>query len=169
MRHILQGFTMFLDGADYGIDTEEVGLPFPTPVTQEYRGGGMDMAMTQPMAALEALSITVKMAGQNPEIMKRMGLGPGKTQLVTFRAGVLTESNGIIVPHVCVVQGCINGTDRDRWNRGEKVGFEFVVNGINYLRYEADQEVIHELRAYPPRRIINGVDQLADLNAALGY
>ncbi len=29
MRHILQGFTMFLDGLDFGIDTEEVDLPLP--------------------------------------------------------------------------------------------------------------------------------------------
>lgn len=169
MRHILQGFTMFLDGVDFGIDTEEVELPLPTPVTQEYRGGAMDLGVNLPMAALEALEVTVKMAGQSPEIMKRMALAPGQTSRVTFRGGVLTESNGVVVPHIGIVQGAINGGSRDRWQRGEKSGVEFVINGLIYYRYEVDAQVVHEIQHWPPKRIVNGIDQLAGLNTALGY
>lgn len=169
MRNLLQGFTMHIDGLDFGIDTEEVELPFPVPVTQEYRGGGMDMAVNQPMAAIEALEVTVKMAGHSPEIMKRMGLGPNRTTRLTFRGAVLRETDGGIATHLCIVQGAINGGTRDRWQRGEKGGIEFVVNGIKYLRYEADAGVIHELQAWPPKRIVNGIDQLSEINAALGY
>lgn len=169
MRHILQGFTMFLDGLDFGIDTEEVDLPIPTPLTQEYRGGGMDLGMNQPMAAIEALEATVKMAGHNPEIMKRMALRPGRTTRITFRGGVLQEVDGAIVPHVCVVEGSINGGTRDRWQRGEKSGVEFVVNGIKYFRYEVASDVVHELQAWPPKRVVNGVNQLQELQTALGY
>lgn len=169
MRHILQGFTMFMDGLDFGIDTEEVELPMPNPVTQEYRGGGMDLGINQAMAAIEALEITVKMAGHNPEIMKRMALAPGRTTRVTFRSGVLRELDGGIATHICIVEGAINGGTRDRWQRGEKGGVEFTMNSVKYFRYEADAEVIHELQLWPSKRIINGVNQLAELNAALGY
>lgn len=169
MRHILQGFTMFLDGMDFGIDTEEVDLPVPKPLTQQYRGGGQDLGMNMPMSAIEELEVTVKMAGQNPEIMKRTALAPGRTSRITFRGGVLTEGDGRIVTHMCIVEGAINASSRDRWQRGEKSGFEFVTNGIKYFRYEADSTVIHELQAWPPKRIVNGIDQLAELNAALGY
>lgn len=169
MRHILQGYTMFIDGTDFGIDTEEVELPLPTPVTQEYRGGGMDLGMQMPMSAIEALEVTVKMAGHNPDIMRRMALAPGRITRVTFRGGVLRELDGGIAAHVCIVEGSINGGSRDRWQRGEKGGVEFVINGIRYLRYEADTQVIHELAVWPPTRIINGINQLAALNAALGY
>lgn len=169
MRHIIQGFTMFIDGLDFGIDTEEVDLPLPRPMTQEYRGGGMDLGVSQAMSAIEALEVTVKMAGHNPEIMKRMALAPGRTTRVTFRGGVLRELDGGIATHVCIVEGAINGGSRDRWQRGEKSGVEFVMNSIKYMRYEADADVIHELQAWPPRRIINGINQLAELNAALGY
>lgn len=169
MRHIIQGFTMFMDGLDFGIDCEEVDLPMPNPMTQEYRGGGMDLAVNQPMAAIEALEVTVKMAGQNPDIMSRVALAPGRTTRITFRGGVLRELDGGIAAHVCIVEGAINGGTRDRWSRGEKVGFEFTVNGIRYFRYEADTRVINELQAWPPRRVINGVNQLAELNTALGY
>ena len=169
MRHILQGFTMFVDGLDLGIDTEEVDLPLPTPLTQEYRGGGMDLGLNQAMSAIEALEVTVKMAGQNPEIMKRMALAPGRTSRVTFRGGILRELDGGIASHICVVEGAINGGSRDRWQRGEKSGVEFIMNSIKYLRYEADSQIIHELQAWPPKRIINGENQLAELNQALGY
>jgi P2 family phage contractile tail tube protein len=169
MRHIMQGYTMYIDGLDFGIDTEEVELPLPTPMTQEYRGGGMDLGVTQAMSAIEALAVTVKMSGHNPEIMKRMALGPGITSRVTFRGGVLRELDGGIATHLCIVDGAINGGTRDRWQRGEKSGVEFVMNSVKYLRYEVDADIIHELQAWPPKRIINRVDQLAALNAALGY
>lgn len=169
MRHTLQGFTMHIDGLDFGLDTEEVDLPIPTPKTEEYLGGGVDLTVDQPMGALDALSATVKMAGSNPEVLKRMGLGPGVTTRLTFRAAVLRQMDGGIATHVCIVQGCMNGGSRDRWQRGTKSGLEFIVNGIQYLRYEVDAEVIHEVQMYPPKRIINGVDQLAGINAALGY
>ncbi|MDQ0422281.1 P2 family phage contractile tail tube protein [Peteryoungia aggregata LMG 23059] len=169
MRHILQGFTMYLDGLDFGIDTETIELPFPVPVMQEYRGGGMDLAVSQPMSAIEALAINVKMAGLNPDIMARMALAPGQVNRLTFRAGVLTEATGSIASHLCVAEGRINGNSRDTWSRGEKAGFDFSINGIIYMRYEADARIIHELQAWPPKRIVNGIDQLATLNAALGY
>lgn len=169
MRNILQGFTMWIDSLDYGIDTEEVDLPFPVPMKQDYRGGGMDLAVSVSMAAINALSVSVKMSGLNSTIMSKMALAPGIITRVTFRAGVLREQSGEIATHICVVEGQIEGNQRDKWSRGEKAGFDFEINGIRYLRYEADQFIIHELQAWPPKRVINGVDQLAGLNQALGY
>ena len=106
MRHILQGFTMYIDSADFGYDTEEVTLPIPTPVTQEYRGGGMDLAVNQPLAALEAMEATIKMAGHNPEIMRKMGKAPGQTTRVTFRGAVLNEPTGIVRGTCVRDRGC---------------------------------------------------------------
>lgn len=169
MRHILQGFTMFIDGVDFGYDTEQVELPIPTPLTQDYRGGGMDLGVSQPMSAIEALEATINMAGHNPDVLKHTALAPGQTKRVTFRGGVLREVDGGIAAHVCVIEGCLNGGSRDSWQRGEKSGLQLKMNGIKYFRYEADTLIIHELQAWPPKRIVNSVDQLAALNSALGY
>ncbi|WP_421983338.1 phage major tail tube protein [Roseibium sp.] len=169
MRHILQGFTMYLDGVDFGADTEEVDLPLPKPMTQEYRGGAMDMALALPMSAIEVLECTVKMSGLNPSIMGKMAQGPGVVNRLTFRGAVLREQEGGISTHICTIEGAVNASSRDRWQRGEKVGTEFMVNGIRYMRYEVDSLVVHELQAFPPKRIVNGVDQLNDVNTALGY
>ena len=169
MRHILQGFTMYIDGADYGYDTETVALPTPTPMTQEYKGGGMGLTVNQPLAALEALEATVKMSGLNPDIMKKMAKGPGQTSSITFRGAVLDEPTGGYVTHIAIINGCPNFGGRDEWQRGEKSGFEFTLNGIVYYRYEAGSDLIHEIQAWPPKWIVDSVDQLAGVNAALGY
>lgn len=169
MRHILQGFTMWIDGDDFGYDTETVNLPKPTPTTQEYQGGAMDLKVNQPMASLEALEVGVKMSGLNPTIMKKMARGPGQTTRLTFRGAVLDEPTGTHIPHIAIVEGCVNFGERDEWKRGEKSGFDFVVNGVIYYRYEAGSDIIHEIQAWPPRRLVDGVDQLRGVNAALGY
>lgn len=169
MRHILQGFTMFIDGADFGYDTDTIEIPNPTPLTQEYRGGGMDVAVNQPMAALEPLEATVKMLGHNPDIMKKMARGPGQISSVTFRGAVLDEPSGSYVQHIAIVDGCPNFGSRDEWKRGEQSGLQFIMNGIIYYRYEVGSDVIHEIRAWPPKRIVNGIDQLAGINPLLGY
>jgi uncharacterized protein len=122
MRPLLQGFTMYIDSSDFGYDCEEVTLPIPTPVTQEYRGGGMDLSVAQPLAALEAMEATVKMAGHNPDILRRMAKGPGQTTRITFRGAVLNEPAGMVEAHVCVIEGAPNAGSRDAWHRGEKAG-----------------------------------------------
>jgi len=169
MRDILQGFTMYINGDDFGLDTEEITLPIPIPKMQEYRGGGMDLAVNMPLMAIEALEITVKQAGHNVKVQRLFAKGPGSRESFQFRGAVQSEDDGSIESHVIVVEGSANGDSRDAWNRGEKSGMSWKINNLRYFRYEADGEVIHELQAWPPKRTVYGVDQLAGVNAALGY
>ena len=129
----------------------------------------MDLSVAQPMAALEAMEATVKMAGQNPNIMRKMAKGPGQTTRITFRGAVLSEATGIVEAHVCIIEGCPNPGSRDAWQRGEKSGIEFTVNGIVYFRYDVQDTTVHEVSAWPPRRVVDGIDQLDAVNRALGY
>lgn len=169
MRHLLQGFTMFLNGADFGIDTEEITLPHPVLKSEVYQGGGMVLEVDQLFSSVEALEVQVMMAGKNPDIMKLMGLAPNKTSQVTVRGGVLTEATGAIVPHVANIEGSIASSSNDAMKRGQKSGLEFVIKNLVYFRYEVGDEIIHEVQAWPPKLIIDGVDQIAELNNALGY
>ena len=140
---------MYIDSSDFGYDCEEVTLPIPTPVTQEYRGGGMDLSVAQPLAALEAMEATVKMAGHNPDILRRMAKGPGQTTRITFRGGCSTSrpawsrrmsasSKALPMPAVATP-----GTVARR--------LEFTVKGIVYFRYDVQDRVVHEVSAWPPR------------------
>lgn len=169
MRFILQAFTMFIEGNDYGYDTEEVELPVPNVVRQDYRGGGMDLGVKLGLAALEPLECKVKLAGNNPDVLKLLARGPGQSIQVTFRGAVMNDLNGSTEAHLAIIDGQFNEASRDRWQRGEKSGIEFTIDGIMYYRYESGVDVIHELQAWPPKRIVNGIDQLNAINGALGY
>jgi len=169
MRDILQGFTAYFNGRDQGIDCEEVGLPTPTNVRQEYRGGGMDLAVNQGMAALEPLEATFRFSGHSVNALRAVGQGPGKNITVTVRGGVLDSLTGVTTAHVVILVGQFNEFSRDNWQRGEKGGIELTMSGIQVYRYEVGGAILHDIQAYPPRRVIDGVDQLADLNAILGY
>ena len=46
---------------------------------------------------------------------------------------------------------------------------EFTVKGIVYFRYDVQDRVVHEVSAWPPRRVVDGIDQLNGVNQALGY
>lgn len=169
MRDILQGFTLYLAGVDYGVDCEEIGLPTPTNVVQEYRGGGMDLAVNQGMAALEPLEATFRFAGHPAAIIGAVATGPGKSIVLTARGAIMDTLTGVIVGHVVVMTGQFNEHSRDNWQRGEKGGLEVTLSGITAYRYEVGGAILHDIQAYPPRRIMNGVDQLAEINAILGY
>jgi len=169
MRDILQGFTVYLNGVDHGMDCEEIGLPTPSNVQQEYRGGGMDLAVNQGMAAMEPLEATLRFAGHPAGILGSVAQGPGKSVVLTARGAVMDTLTGVTVAHVVVITGQFNEHSRDNWQRGEKGGLELTMTGITVYRYEVGGAILHDIQAYPPRRIINGVDQLAEINAILGY
>jgi len=169
MRDILQGFTVYMGGVDHGADCEEIGLPTPKNVTQEYRGGGMDLAVAQSMAALEPLEATFKFSGHPAVVLGAVAQGPGKSVIVTARGAVLDTLTGSTVAHVVVMTGQFNEHSRDSWQRGEKGGLELTMSGITVYRYEVDGVILHDIQAFPPRRIMNGVDQLAEINSILGY
>lgn len=169
MRDVLQGFTVFVAGVDHGIDCEEIGLPTPKNLQQEYRGGGMDLAVNHGMAALEALEATFKFAGHARNILGTVARGPGKFITVTARGAVLNVLTGEHDAHVVVMNGQFNDHSRDAWKRGEKGGIEVTLSGIIAYRYEIANTVMHDIQAYPPRRVINGVDELSAINTILGY
>ncbi|KZL17699.1 Phage tail tube protein FII [Pseudovibrio axinellae] len=169
MRDVMLGFTMFVAGKDHGIDTEVVKLMMPKSVTQEYRGGGMDLGINQPMAALEPIEIGIKFSGLNTDIAAMIGQQPGMKIRTTFRLAVKDKANGNVIPHVAVVEGEFNGDSTDDLQRGEKAGFDALIQGVSYYKRMAGTQIIHHLQAYPPKRIINGVDHLEQVNNALGY
>lgn len=169
MRHILQGFTMHFEQEDFGFDTEEVTIPIPTPKTEPYAGGGSPLAVNLPLAQIEALEVSVKMAGKNPKIMQRLAEGPGNQINFHFRAGVLNEIDGSVVAHLVTVRGSANGGSQDTWTRGAKSGLEFMVNGVTFFHYTVAGQTIHKISAWPPEWITNGRDQMRGLTRALGY
>jgi uncharacterized protein len=166
--HTLQGFTMYIDGTGFHTDTKSVTLPVITPMQNEYRGGGMALAVNLIHASLEPMESQISMHGHNPELMKYLSKGPGQRRRVQFRSAVLNEETGIVVPHVAIVSGSLVMTSRGEMSRGSDSGTEFKITGVDYFRFDVGQNIQEEVSASPPRWISDGIDQLAAINAALG-
>lgn len=165
MKDILEGFTMWIDGEDYGLEVETVTIPFPQFKKATYLGGGMAMATDQYFKTIDPMEVSIKMAGQATRLQTFIGI----KKRVTFRGAVMVEADGSVQKHICVAEGKIAANGRDAWSRGEKVGTDFTLGAITYLRYEIDSTIKHELQAWPPMLVIDGVNHLSAINPALGY
>ena len=64
-------------------------------------------------------------------------------------------------------RGMLSEVDPGDWKPGEKVDAKFTVS-LTYYKLEIDGAVIHEIDPLGMIRIINGVDQLADIRKAIG-
>jgi len=168
MEDILRGFTMFVDNVDHGLSIEELELPNLSEIMDTVRSGGMDLSVDVPVGGLEPFECSVKMVGQGVTMQKLMAHAPGMRKTFTFRGAAVDEISGDTKEHVVIIEGKISEGARDAWNKGERSGTDYTIKNIMYYRYEVSTQVVHEVQAWPPKRIIDGTDHLASINQALG-
>ena len=65
------------------------------------------------------------------------------------------------------MRGKIKSAEPDTWQGGQKSGWSFTVS-LRYYRYNQNGENIHEIDVLNMKRVINGVDQLAQHRANIG-
>ncbi len=168
MRQILRGFTMWVNGYDYGYEVEELQAALPDEVYTDHSYGGAVMAAQIPMIKIAALEPTMKFASHNPRLAELLMQRVGATNTFTFRAGLTNELDGVTVPNVIIYEGRLAAPSPDAWSRDEKAGMGYSIKGVRYFRYEIGSEPIHEIGLMPAKLVVNRVDHLADLNQALG-
>jgi uncharacterized protein len=170
MRDVLQAFTMFVGGFDIGLETETVTLPIPKPIRQTYNGGTMHMGYNAKMAKFEPVTCSVKLAGYSEIIQKLVARGPGQLDDITFRMAVQKKATlNQYSSHIVQMRAAIDIEALDEASRGEKSGMDFMLDSIEYYRYDIGDTTVREFQIDPSIWKINGVDQLANLNRALGY
>ena len=80
--------------------------------------------------------------------------------------GALQSEDGTVRAAVIHLRGRIKEIDYGTWKTGEKVPMKAMVS-VWYYKLEHGGETIHEIDVDNMTRIINGVDQLAELRTAL--
>lgn len=165
MNNILKNITCFVDGRGYAGDVGELTPPKIAIKTDEHRAGGMDAPVDVDMG-MEKLDGGFSLTKYCPEALKLVGLADGQTVPLVFR-GAAQSDDGTVTPIRIVMRGKVKEVDKGTWKPGEKANLAFKIN-CRYYREEVDGEVIHEIDIDNFVRIINGVDQLADMRDALG-
>ncbi|NAX00012.1 MULTISPECIES: phage major tail tube protein [unclassified Vibrio] len=157
---------LYADGKEKIASLLEYTPPVPEVLTEEFRGGGMDMAisMDMGMAAMEA-SFSI---GEDPDILALFGIKKdGKKVPFFIRSHLENDVTGAKKTVIEELRGLVSKIDHGTKSGGTFTGTTVTIKP-SYYKYEVDGTIIHEFDPINMIRTINGVDQLAEARASLG-
>lgn len=162
---ILKNMNLFVDGKGQAGNVEELSLPKLTMKTEEFRNGGMDAPVEIEMG-MEKLESSFTLTKYSADVLKLLGLAPGKLVPLTLRGAVESE-DGTTKAVVVNLLGKLRELDPGSWKPASKATLKGTV-AVRYYKLTIDGEVIHEIDVVNMIRFVNGTDQLAAQRAALG-
>lgn len=159
---VIKDMTAFIDGQGFGADVSELTLPNIGLNTEEHIGAGMGGAIDIDMGLTNKIEAEMMITGMAPEFTALLG---NEDTSVTFRGALKDgdQTKGVIVQ----VRGLYREVEMGAFKRKDKGSQKLKVTA-NYYRYEIAGQTLIEIDQLLGKRIINGVDQLADVRAALG-
>lgn len=162
---ILKHFNLFVDGVGFAGNIEELQTPNLSIVEEEFRAGGMDAPIGLDMG-MEKLEASFSMAKFSQAVLSQFGLAEGTDVQLTAR-GSLESLDGTKTPVVVSMRGKIRSAEPSSWQAGQKATWTITVS-LRYYRFVQGGSTIHEIDVLNMKRIIGGVDQLAQHRANLG-
>jgi P2 family phage contractile tail tube protein len=159
---ILKNFNLYVDGRGYAGNVEEVQLPALNIAGEEYRAGGLDIPVDLDMG-MDKLEASFRITKWESDIEKLFGTGYIN---LTFR-GALEDLDGTVRACVVKLRGKIHGIESEAVTPGAKAARSYRVPLVGYT-YIIDGETIHDIDVLNMKRIINGVDRLAEQRKAIG-
>jgi len=156
---------LFVDGRGYAGKVTQLTPPKLALKTEEFRAGGMDAPVDVEMG-MEKLEASFILTKYDPAVLKLFGVADGSAVALIFKAAS-REDDGVVTPISIEMRGLLKDIDSGSWKPGEKAETTYNIS-CNYYKNTVGGEVIHEIDVKNMKRIINGVDQLADIRSALG-
>lgn len=165
ITNVMRNVNALVDGVGYAGKFEKLTLPKLTIKTEEHRPGGSDAPVELDMG-MEKLEASLASASIDRGLLERFGFVQNGRLPMTFR-GALQSEDGTVTAAVCQLRGMIKEIDWGDWQAGEKTEMKAMM-AVRYYKLEHGGAVIHEIDVENMIRIVNGVDQLAEMRAALG-
>jgi len=164
MTKILKNFNLFVDGRGYAGRAQEVNPPKLTIKAEELRAGGMDAPVSVDLG-MEALECSFTLVEYDPELIKQFGLISGNAVQLTLR-GALVD-NDSTTPMVISVRGMYKEMDFGTFKAGDLSTLQCSV-ACQYYSLEIGGNKVVEVDVANMTRVINGIDQMSEIRAALG-
>ncbi|KVN24452.1 phage tail protein [Burkholderia pyrrocinia] len=161
----LNNMALYVDGRGFAGRSTEVSPPKLKLKTEDYRAGGMD-APTKVDQGMEALQAGFTMGSIERDVLKFFGLADQSAFNGTFR-GAFRDTKGKVKAVAMVMRGMLSEFDPGSWKPGSMSEVKYTAE-LTYYKMEIDGAVIHEIDVLGMTRVIDGVDQLADVRKALG-
>jgi len=142
----------------------EGSLPEVKIKTEAYRGAGMDGSVAQDMG-MEAMQASLTFAEWRPEIVKMMGTH----QVMTLRPSARDEVDFTADTRIASLRGKMTTNDAgSSLKPGEDAPMKVMME-VDYYKLEQDGEVLWEIDVPNMKRVVGGVDQLAEMRRAMGF
>lgn len=163
-RDVRKNFNAFIDGRGYAGQVDEFNPPKLTLVTEEFRAGGMDAAIDVNMG-MEKLTADFSLKAYDSNVLALWGVAEGQQVPFVLREA-LESFDGTVKAVVHTMRGKILGMDPGTSKAGEMPSLKCDLT-LTYYKLVHDGVTIHEIDVENMVRIVNGVDQLATMRAAL--
>ena len=164
-RDVLKNINLFVDGRGYAGQIDEYNPPDLTLVTEDYRAGGMDAPVALDMG-MEPLETSFSLIAYDRDVLALFGVAEGNSVPFTAR-GALESYDGTVTSVVHKMRGKITQISRGTWAPGQKPQLQITMR-LDYYQEEHGGILVHEIDVENMTRVVNGVDRLAQVRAALG-
>lgn len=164
MPKIIKNFNLFVDGYSYAGTCDEVRLPDMRLKVDEHRGAAMDVPVPIDVG-MEKMDLGFTMADHQPDVFRQFGLRNQNAVQITFRAAMVDDTT--VTPYVVVAHGMYQEIKLGTVRNGDRNRLEAMI-GLRYFSLTIGTELLIEIDSDNFIRNIDGVDQMADIRAALG-
>lgn len=161
----LRNYLLFNDGAAYIGEVFEVILPKLQRKMEEYQAGGM----TGPIKldfGMQGLELQWTAAGYIRDVFAQWGAGTHDAVQLRF-AGALQGDDGLVGQLEVVVRGRHEEIDSGTAKAADKTELK-IKTTLSYYQLRIDNMPVIEIDLVNMVEIVDGVDRLAEIRAALG-
>jgi P2 family phage contractile tail tube protein len=159
----IRNFGAFIDGTSYAGRVTEGKMPELKLQLASHRGSGMDAPVAQDMG-MEALRAEMTLAEWPPELIKMFGT----RQRMTLRPGAMGEDDFSADAIIATLGGRFSVTNFADLKPGSDAPLKLTLE-VDYFRMLHNGDELFEIDVRASKRVIGGVDQLAELRAAMGF
>ena len=163
---IRKNFSLYVDGFGFAGNVDEYTPPVLASQVEDYRAGGMDTSVAVEMGQ-EKMEASFKISSISPEVLRLWGVAPGTTVPLIVRGALEDIGTNEITVEKFTQRGTIRSVEWDAITPGAKAGLTFTMD-VREFQYELNGSVIHDIDVLNMKRIVNGVDRLEQLRAAIG-
>ncbi|MEZ0577083.1 phage major tail tube protein [Halodesulfovibrio aestuarii] len=164
-ENVLKSANLFVDGYGFAGNLKEVKLPELSLKLEQFRAGGMDAPISLDKG-MEELVVTFSTTKNCVETLNLFGVNKDSGVRLTAK-GSLESYDGTITPVTVNMTGKVTKIAPGAWSEGGESSTEYTVN-LSFYKYTQNGKEVHEIDVLNMKRIINGVDQLAQHRANLG-
>ena len=162
LKDVMRNVAAFVDGRNYAAECNQVTLPELNIQTEEFRPGGYDAPLEMDMG-METLRASLQFQTVPAEVLKLFG----KPDVALTLRGALISHDGTVKGATAELRGKFIGNNPGDWAAGSQASFTGMF-AAHYYKLSVAGETLYEIDVQRMVRIINGVDQLAEIRNSLG-